>query len=285
MSDSSVMDSRSVTDLMIAIIGAGVMGETFIGGLVRSGTSAAQIVICEQDSVRAAEMCDRFGVSAVSMADAATTADVALIAVKPPDARSVIGAIGSNLRPGSILISIVAGVSTQTMESMVGEGVSCIRAMPNTPAVITEGMTVISAGRAASAESVAVSEELLGVIGEVAQVDEHLQDAVTAISGSGPAYVFAFMEALESAGVELGLEPEVSRALVRQTVAGAALLARTSEIEPAELRRRVTSPGGTTQAALGVLAGDSSDGGALTVLLEQATRAARDRSIELGREA
>lgn len=285
MSETSVMNSGRATNPIVAIIGAGVMGETFIGGLVRSGTPAEQIVICEQDPNRVADVCERFGVSAVSMADAATTADVALLAVKPPDARSVIGAIGPNLRPGSILISIVAGVSTQTMESMVGEGVSCIRAMPNTPAVITEGMTVISVGRGASAKSVDVAKELLSVIGEVAEVDEHLQDAVTAISGSGPAYVFAFMEALESAGIELGLEPEVARALVRQTVAGAALLARSGDAEPAELRRRVTSPGGTTQAALGVLAGDSSDGGALAVLLEQATRAARDRSIELGREA
>jgi pyrroline-5-carboxylate reductase len=271
-------------DAKIAIIGAGVMGETFIGGLMRSGTPAGQIVICEQDSTRAVAMRDRFGVSAMPLADAASTADVVLISVKPPDARAVLQVVGPLLRPGSLLISIVAGVSIQTMESHVADGVSCIRAMPNTPAVIGEGMTVISVGAATSAQAVGVARRLLSVIGQVAQVEEHLQDAVTAISGSGPAYVFAFMEALEAAGIELGLDPDLARALVLQTVAGAAQLARVSDAEPAELRRRVTSPGGTTQAALRVLIGENSAGGDLADLLEHATRAARDRSIELGRE-
>ena len=145
-------------------------------------------------------------------------------------------------------------------------------------------MTVISVGSGATAQSVAVARELLSVIGQVAEVEEPLQDAVTAISGSGPAYVFAFMEGLEAAGIDLGLDPDLARALVRQTVAGAAQLARVSDAEPAELRRRVTSPGGTTQAALRVLIGEKSTGGDLAALLAHATSAARDRSIELGRE-
>mgnify|MGYP000223263359 CR=1 FL=1 len=284
MTDAVALDSPTSNDALIAIIGAGVMGETFIGGLMRSGTPAEQIVICEQDSTRAAAVCDRFGVSSLSMEAAASAADVVLIAVKPPDARSVLQIMGPLLRPGCVLISIVAGVPIQTMESIVADGVSCIRAMPNTPAVIGEGMTVISVGAGATAQSVAVARELLSVIGQVAEVEEPLQDAVTAISGSGPAYVFAFMEGLEAAGIDLGLDPDLARALVRQTVAGAAQLARVSDAEPAELRRRVTSPGGTTQAALRVLIGEKSTGGDLAALLAHATSAARDRSIELGRE-
>lgn len=282
MTTSDVTSDAESADRMIAIIGAGVMGETFIGGLMRVGTSADQIVICEQNPARAAELCDRYGVREVTVGDAAAIADVVLVAVKPPDARSVVEQISGDLRPGSTLISIVAGVSTQTLESLVAEGVSCIRAMPNTPAVIGEGMTVISAGERASAQSVALTHDLLRVMGQVEQVDEHLQDAVTAISGSGPAYIFAVMEAMEAAGIELGLTPEVSGALVVQTVTGAALLARSGDVAPDELRRRVTSAGGTTQAALQVLIGDESHGGALTELMKQATRAARDRSRELG---
>jgi pyrroline-5-carboxylate reductase len=279
---SGEMSDSTVAQSVIAVIGAGVMGETFVGGLLRAGTPAERIVICEQNAARAAEVRDRYGVQETTVAEAAAMADVVLVAVKPGDAPRVVEQIGASLRPGSVLISIAAGVSTRALEALVAEGVSCIRAMPNTPAVIGEGMTVISAGERATAQSVAVTHELLRVVGQVEQVDEQLQDAVTAISGSGPAYVFAVMEALADAGVELGLSPEVSATLVRQTVLGAALLARGGDIAPDELRRRVTSPGGTTQAALEVLMGDHPDGGALTELMKQATRAARDRSVELG---
>lgn len=267
---------------VIAIIGAGVMGETFIGGLLRAGYSPLQIVISEKDEARRDDVRSRFGVEAMDLADVAELADVALLAVKPGDARSVLAEIGPRLRPGALLISIAAGVSTSTMAAAVADGVDVIRAMPNTPAVIGEGMTVMSLGSGCSPESVATATGMLGVIGQVAEVDEELQDAVTAISGSGPAYVFAFMEALEASGIELGLAPHTARALVLQTLAGAALLARDSEHDPAELRRRVTSPGGTTQAALAVLA--SGDDGDLADLIARGTRAARDRSIELGRE-
>ncbi len=266
---------------VIAIIGAGVMGETFIGGLLRAGYTPAQIIISEKHDERRAEVCECFGVDAMPPPTAAERADIALLAVKPGDARGVLAQIGPHLRPGALLISIAAGVSTAAMASVVGEGVSVIRAMPNTPSVIGEGMTVMSPGADCSPEAVTSATQMLEVIGRVTEVSEDLQDAVTAISGSGPAYVFAFMEALEEAGIGLGLAPETARALVLQTLAGAALLARDSEHEPGELRRRVTSPGGTTQAAIEVLTG----GGELAELVAQATRAARDRSTELGRES
>lgn len=266
---------------MIAIIGAGVMGETFIAGLLRAGYPPSHIVISEKDEARRGEVRDRFDVDAMTPVEAAALADIALVAVKPAEARGVLAQIGPHLRPGSVLISIAAGVSTAAMASVVGEGVGVVRAMPNTPSVIGEGMTVLSPGAGCSSDAITSATRMLEVIGRVAQVNEDLQDAVTAISGSGPAYVFAFMEALESAGVELGLPPDTARALVLQTLAGASLLARASEHDPGELRRRVTSPGGTTQEALGVLTGD----GELARLIARATRAARDRSMQLGREA
>ena len=275
------MTATDRTRPVIVIIGAGVMGETFIAGLLRAGYPPSQIVISEKDEARRGEVRDRFDVDAMAPVEAAALADIALLAVKPGDARGVLAQIGPRLRPGSVLISIAAGVSTAAMASVVGERVSVIRAMPNTPAVIGEGMTVLSPGAGYSSEAITSATRMLEVIGRVAQVNEDLQDAVTAISGSGPAYVFAFMEALESAGVELGLPPDTARALVLQTLAGASLLARLSEHDPGELRRRVTSPGGTTQEALGVLTGE----GELARLIARATRAARDRSIQLGREA
>lgn len=281
--EASVPDGRPRP--VIAIIGAGVMGETFIGGLLRAGYQPGQIVISERDDTRRSEISTRFGVDAVSLPEAAALADVALLAVKPVDARTVLAEVGPLLQPGALLVSIAAGVSTATMASMVAPGVGCIRAMPNTPAVIGEGMTAMSIGAGCTPEAIATATDMLEVIGQVAVVSEDLQDAVTAISGSGPAYVFAFMEALEAAGIELGLSSETARALVLQTLAGAALLARDSEHDPGELRRRVTSPGGTTQAALGVLTGADAAGGDLAELVARATRAARDRSIELGREA
>ena len=270
---------------MIAIIRAGVMGETFVAGLLRAGTPAGEIVIAEKDPERMRQVAQRFDVAAVDLATAAAQGDVVLLAVKPGDARVVLATVGPALRAGSVLVSIAAGVTTATLEAMVGEGVSCIRAMPNTPAVIGEGMTVMSLGARCSAEAAMAARDLLAVTGQVDQVEERLQDAVTAISGSGPAYVFAFMEALEAAAVELGLDPQVASTLVLQTFAGASLLARDSEHDPAELRRRVTSPGGTTQAALAVLTGGDDPRLTLTGLVSSAARAARDRSIELGRQA
>ena len=262
---------------MIAVIGTGIMGETFVSALIAAGVSPQDLVISEKDERRAAEVSARHGVRSLSPEDAAEVSDTVIIAVKPGDVPALLDLIGSRVRPGSSLVSVAAGITLARIEASVPAGVTCVRAMPNTPAVIGEAMTVISASESADARAVAAVRDLLASVGQVAEVPESLQDSVTAISGSGPAYVFAFMEALEAAAIELGLDAPTARALVLQTVAGAALLARSSEVDPAELRRRVTSPGGTTQAALEQLREHGLDD-----LIRRAARAARDRSIELG---
>ena len=279
------MSSAKQHGSTIAVIGAGVMGETFVGGLIRAGIPADRIVIAEKVAEREQQVQDTHGVAAADPAQAVIGADTVLLAVKPQDARQALSVIGPHIEPGAALISLAAGISTDDLQSYVGDQVTCLRAMPNTPAVIGEGMTVISAGAKADPATVERVRDMLSVLGSTAAVDERLQDAVTAISGSGPAYVFAFMESLEAAGIELGLDPEVARLLVLQTVAGAALLARGSDVDPAELRRRVTSPGGTTQAALAVLTGGDRPEQGWAPLIAAATRAARDRGAELGREA
>jgi pyrroline-5-carboxylate reductase len=265
---------------MIAIIGAGVMGETFVSALLESGIPAADILISESRVDRAREVAQKYGVESGSAEQVAARADIVIIAVKPQQMGEVLNALGPVTSPDATVISLAAGVSIAAMQEAFAPGVACIRAMPNTPALVGEGMTVFSREAAIDADRVARVHELLGAVGQVAEVQEPFQDAVTAISGSGPAYVFAMMEALESAAVELGLDADVARSLVVQTFVGAASLARQTGEDPAELRRRVTSPGGTTAAALQVFTDRD-----LTDLVRSATRAARDRSEELGMQA
>jgi pyrroline-5-carboxylate reductase len=264
----------------IAIIGAGVIGETFIAGFLRSGIQADDVVFCESNEERRGEIEQRYAVAAMSPGEAGSRADVVLIAVKPQDVASALENLGQHLRPGTLVISMAAGIPIDVLQQLAGPNVSVIRVMPNTPAVIGEGVLAMSSSPRCTPEEVRTAQRLLEVAGTVVEVAESQQDAVTAISGSGPAYVFAFMEALEAAAGKLGLGPDFARTLVLQTIAGAALLARGGAEGPAELRRRVTSPGGTTQAALRVLLDE--DRG-LGPLIAQATTAARDRSIELGR--
>ncbi len=262
---------------MIAILGAGVMGETFIAGLLASGTAASEIVMSEKHAARAAEMSAKYRVPVREPAAAAAEADVILIVVKPLDVAPLLALISGDVRPGTIVVSLAAGITLADLHRGLGAGVVCMRAMPNTPALVGAGMTVLSVDANASAADEARIKVLLDSVGETACLPEELQDAVTAISGSGPAYVFAFMEALETAGVEMGLPAGVCRKLVQQTVYGASKLAMESETDPGELRRRVTSPGGTTQAAL-----TEFNAGGFGDLIDRAAHAARDRSQELG---
>jgi pyrroline-5-carboxylate reductase len=265
---------------MISIVGAGVMGETFIAALLESGIPATDILISESRADRAREIAQKYAVASGSAEEVAARADIVIIAVKPQQMDEVLTALGPVTGPDATVISLAAGVSVAAMQQAFAPGVACIRAMPNTPALVGEGMTVFSCDAGIDADRVATVRELLGAVGQVAEVEESFQDAVTAISGSGPAYVFAMMEAMESAAIELGLDADVARSLVVQTFVGAASLARQTGEDPAELRRRVTSPGGTTAAALQVFVDRD-----LTDVVRTATRAARDRSIELGAQA
>jgi pyrroline-5-carboxylate reductase len=184
--------------------------------------------------------------------------------------------MGDAVEAGAVVISIAAGIRTATIEASVPAGVSVVRAMPNTPARIGQGVTGISAGSQCTPEALALAQLLLESVGLVVTVPEDLQDAVTAVSGSGPAYLFYLAEAMTAAGVELGLDLEVARQMVNRTLLGASMLLDTSGESAAELRRRVTSPGGTTASAIATLGDRAVDESVVAALT-----AARDRSREL----
>lgn len=261
---------------MIGIVGAGAMGEVFVGGLIRQGVEPARLVICEKREERAQEISERYGVRAVTPADAARECATLLLLVKPQDVPAVLDEMGPGLADGAVVISLAAGVRIAALEAAL-PGTAVVRAMPNTPALVDLGITAITPGPSCTDQQAAYVESLLSAVGPVVRVPEDLQDAVTATSGSGPAYVFLLVESMTAAAVRLGLPVDVARQLVVQTVVGAATMAARPGADASALREQVTSPGGTTAAALGVF---QSQGFAEMVL--SAMTAARDRGQELG---
>lgn len=261
---------------MIAVIGAGAMGEVFVAGLLRAGTEPHRLVIAEKREERAREVSQRHGVRAVSLEEAARESATVLLLVKPQDIPAVLDEISPLLSDGTVVISLAAGVRIAALESRLPRA-AVVRAMPNTPALVDLGITAISPGESCSPRQVDYVDALLSAVGPVVRVPEALQDAVTATSGSGPAYVFRVIEAMITGAVELGVEYDVAHQLVTQTVLGAATMAARPGADPAALRVQVTSPGGTTAAALEVF-----DAGDLVGLVARAMRAARDRGQELG---
>ncbi len=267
----------ATTPIRTAILGAGVMGETLLDGLLRNGHPPESIVVAEKRSERAAELLSRYGVGALGNREAARSASTLIVAVKPQDVGALLEEIAEEVSPGDLVVSLAAGLSTAYLESRLAAGVAVVRVMPNTPALVGEGMAAISAGSACTAQHLARTEALLAATGQVVRVDEASMDAVTAVSGSGPAYVFLVAEAMIAAAVDLGLSPEVAARLVTQTLVGSAVMLRETQLDPAELRRRVTSPNGTTAAAVASLEADG-----LRATFAAALTAARDRSVELG---
>jgi pyrroline-5-carboxylate reductase len=233
----------------LAVIGGGKMGEALIAGLVRR-RGAAGIVVCERSEERAAELTARHGVQVVGIAEAAARAEVLLLAVKPQDVDAVLGLLAASVDEGHLVVSVVAGVPTSRIEAALPPGVPVVRVMPNTPALVDEGMSVLSAGAHAREEHLDRAEGLLAAVGQVRRVPEAQQDAVTALSGSGPAYFFYAVEALVEAGVLLGLSRALATDLVVQTALGSAVMLRDSGEHPVQLREAVTSPGGTTIAGI-----------------------------------
>ncbi|HXH58840.1 pyrroline-5-carboxylate reductase [Iamia sp.] len=259
----------------LLVIGGGRMGEALVGGLVESGwASASEIAVAEVDAGRRAELtASRPGL--VVVADA-VAADGAVLAVKPDDAGGAAEAAG---RVGvDRVLSIAAGVTTATVEAVLPPGTPVVRAMPNTPALVGAGASAIAAGSSATEGDLDWAEEVLGAVGAVVRVPEAQLDAVTGLSGSGPAYVFLLAEAMIDAGVLAGLARPTSRALAVATLLGAARLLDETGETPEVLRAQVTSPGGTTAAGLRALEA----GGVRTAVLE-AVMAAAERSRELGR--
>lgn len=260
----------------LAIIGAGVMGETLLSGLIRAGRKVDELLVGERRPERAAELEERYGVTVLGNAEAAEKADTVALVVKPQDMEDLLKEIAPVVRPGKLVVSLAAGITTAFLESHLPAGVAVVRVMPNTPALVDEGMAAISRGSHCDEEHLVEAEALMDSIGKVIRVPEKQQDAVTAISGSGPAYIFFVVESMIEAGVHLGLPRATASELVVQTVVGSAKLLRETGEHPTVLREQVTSPAGTTAAAIRQLE-DHKVRAAFLVALE----AARDRSRAL----
>ncbi|KRE95603.1 pyrroline-5-carboxylate reductase [Nocardioides sp. Soil774] len=263
-----------------AIIGAGVMGETLLSGLVRAGRRVDQLMVGEKRAERARELEERYGVAVVSNREAAARADTVALVVKPQDMGDVLDEISPELRAGQLVVSLAAGITTAFIEARVPEGVAVVRVMPNTPALVDEGMAAISPGSHCDEAHLAEVESLMASTGKVLRIPEKQMDAVTAISGSGPAYIFFVVESMIEAGVHLGLPRATSTELVVQTLVGSAAMLRETGTHPVVLREQVTSPSGTTASALREL-----EIHRVRAAFLAAMEAARDRSRELAEEA
>ncbi|HWS38959.1 MAG TPA: pyrroline-5-carboxylate reductase [Actinoplanes sp.] len=265
-----------MSERTIAILGAGKMGGLVLAGLIRSGHAAERVLATARRPARAAELTERHGVTVVSNAEAAARADVLAIGVKPQDAGRVLDEISAAVTPGTLVVSLCAGLPTSFFAARLPAGTPVIRVMTNTPAMVGHAMSAISPGEHAGDEHVAIAEELFQPLGATVRVPEYQQDAVTAVSGSGPAYLYLVVEAMIEAGVLLGLPRATAHELAVQTALGSAVMLRDSGDHPALLREAVTSPAGTTAAALRELERN----GLRTAFLD-ALSAARDRAQEI----
>ncbi|GAB3508366.1 pyrroline-5-carboxylate reductase [Amycolatopsis cihanbeyliensis] len=262
----------------IAVLGAGKIGEALLGGLLNGGRRAEELMFTERHEERAAELTQRYGVPAVTVPEAAKRAEVLVVAVKPQDIEPVLDELAPLIGPGSLVVSLCAGLPTALYERRLPEGTPVVRVMPNTPMVVGEAMSVISPGRHATADQLTLVEDLLSCVGSVVRVPEAQQDAVTALSGSGPAYFFFLVEAMIDAGILLGLPRAVAEKLIIQSAVGAATMLSDTGQHPVTLREAVTSPGGTTINAIREL-----ERHGVRAALLAAIEAARDRSVELGK--
>ncbi|MBU9766744.1 pyrroline-5-carboxylate reductase [Mycobacterium sp. TNTM28] len=279
----------------IAIIGGGSMGEALLSGLLRAGRQVKDLVVAEKFGDRAKYLSEKYSVLVTSVADAADNAACVVIAVKPADVEHVIDEIAEAAVKADtdtaeqVFVSIVAGVSTSYYENKLPAGAPVVRVMPNAPIVVGGGVSALAAGRFVTAEQLKEVASIFDAVGGVSTVSESQLDAVTAVSGSGPAYFFLMVEALVDAGVEAGLSRAVATDLAVQTMAGSAamLLERLDEVKaaggsgldtsPSRLRAMVTSPGGTTAAGLREL-----ERGGLRAAVANAVQAAKTRSEQLG---
>ena len=242
----------SVNERRIAVLGAGKIGEALIGGLLSSGwRDPGDIVASSRRDERVQELTERHGIRATaSNEEAVADAALVVIAVKPQDIEGLLGQIGHLITAEQTVLSVAAAIPTSAIERHLTGGVPVCRAMPNTPSVVHEGVAGLCAGAHADDAHVTLAEEALAHLGAVVRVPEKLMDAVTAVSGSGPAYFALLAEAMIEAGILLGLSREVSTQLVVQTMLGTAHQLRDERMHPVELREMVTSPGGTTIAAI-----------------------------------
>ncbi|GAA4203390.1 MULTISPECIES: pyrroline-5-carboxylate reductase [Microbispora] len=238
---------------MIAILGTGKMGEALLSGLVRAGLRPDEIVATARRPERAEALRERYGVRVAGNAEAAKLAETLILAVKPQDMGALLAEIAPHVPADRLVISVAAGITTAFVETRLGDGVAVVRVMSNTPVLVDEAMSVISAGAHASEEHLRRTEALLSPVGKVLRIPEAQQDAATALSGSGPAYFFYLVEAMVDAGILLGMPRAAALDMVTQSIVGAAIMLRDSGEHPVILREAVTSPGGTTIAAIAEL--------------------------------
>ncbi len=265
--------------MRLTFVGGGNMGEVILSAVLTAGLAVAdEVTVCDINRERRDYLAKRFGVAVTDNSRRAVAgSNVVILAVKPQDMAKATDELNGNLKPGQLVLSVVAGARIAPIQRGLGH-TAVVRSMPNTPAQIGQGMTVWTCAVKVSTEQRRTAEAILGAMGrEIAVENEDDIDKATAVSGSGPAYLFLFIEALASAAVDIGLAADVAHELVLTTVLGAGLLVEQSGRDPAELRRMVTSPGGTTAAALAELAN-----GKFNELVTRAVRAAYRRARELG---
>lgn len=260
----------------IAVVGAGKIGETLLAGLLRSGWPVGRLMATARRPERGEELAQRYGIEVVDNELAAARADVLAIAVKPQDAAALMADLGPKVPVDKLIITLCAGLPTAFFASWLPEGTPVVRVMTNTPALVDEAMTAISAGAHATMEHLALAEEMFRPLGRTLRVPESQQDAVTALSGSGPAYFYFLVEAMTDAGILLGLPRQVAHDLIVQTAIGSAIMLRDSGEHPVKLREAVTSPAGTTISAIREL-----ENHGVRAALLAALEAARDRAREL----
>ncbi len=236
----------------IGIIGAGKMGEAMIAGLIKTGTSSNdRILVGEKEASRRTYLAKTYGITSLSKnSEVAKESSILILCVKPKDMQNALSEVKDSLSPEKILVSLAAGITTKFILECLGERVELIRAMPNNPCTIGEGMTALAAAPGTSSVSLDKIQEIFQAVGKTAILDEELFDAVTALSASGPAYVYLFIEALADAGLKMGIPKGISLALAAQTVLGSAKMVQETGEHPAKLRDLVATPGGTTVCGL-----------------------------------
>lgn len=274
-----------MNNINISFIGAGNMANSIIGGLIAHGMPSESIFVSDPNEQNLNKVVQSYGVTATrTNAAAVEQSDVIVLAVKPQVMREVCTELAPHIPVGVLVISIAAGISCDSLARWLGNGRAIIRCMPNTPALVAEGASALFANAATSGQQKEIANTILSAVGSVSWVEEEgLIDAVTAVSGSGPAYFFLVMEAMINAGVQQGLARETAESLAIQTALGAAKLARESDVDVAELRRRVTSPNGTTERAIAAFE-EHKLGDIFAIAMKACADRSRELAIELGND-
>lgn len=267
-------------DINIGFIGAGNMANALIKGLIKSNIfSPEQLAVSDNDRKKLRDVSDKFGIKCCnSNKELARECKVVVLSIKPQVIRDVLEEIKNEISDGHLIISIAAGITIKMIRSVIGRDIPIIRVMPNTPALIQRGMSVLAAGGTTTSNHMDIARKIFDAVGKTIVLDEGMMDAVTALSGSGPGYIFRVMESFVAAGEKLGFDRDTALLLVIQTFLGASHLADESDLPLSQLREMVTSPGGTTAAGLTIL-----EKKGISELIEAVLKAAHDRSVELGR--